>query len=672
MLRLFIVLYFAGKCLSGVEIQRSVLLEDVAVFEADGQLAVYSLSARKVIEKIAMPLHRFSTVHNRITNTQAHRDSPGNEEASGVNTSSNHLQNAAINPSMYSNVNLESLGIQKSTNIYTIQERQGNTEIVPCAAPTRSANSAIIVPGGIVASKEKRIGVEYIRSCVGVIVCVYNETVTKVFKKNGMLEYIDRELTTILNATVVTRSSLHIKALEDLQCAYNTNIYLLKEIDNMYYFSKVSISEIAEVHKTFINIVLNWVLCFCLFIGGLFLVIPVGIRIFGHRDKSITIFKGPRPHDKLHPGMLFGTKKVLVRIFRKSRKEERDEHRNIALLNEIQSTCLYAEETREHFFMVYPRDMQPLCELVKNTLDLTDLIFTLHRYMGDLHRRGIGQIDLTMHNIFITPSNTLLLLGVAKMAVIQETYKLEKTAQNSKLERVSEEEVLEENMMERCITADYFALSRLCYNIYVTSKWNECCAGNYHQKEFSEALPDILLYDYRKYPKFIMDANSKYRIELFDWMATLCTNTTVQSPVPHPIFWTHTQSLEFLSLFSDFVFDHPAMLVLETSKIGLTITADMSNWDVYIDIDLLNHLTRNGKYYYNTKVLRDLLRLIRNNGRHFQSIPAEGREYFEDKVSIFLSFFLKKFAYIILLIYYTAEEYGLLHEKIFVEIFQPQ
>ncbi|KAI5166711.1 hypothetical protein NEIRO02_1355 [Nematocida sp. AWRm79] len=675
MVRALAVLYFVTVCLCKVNIRKEKESNDFVLFKVGDQMNLYNLNRHQVIETFSAPLHQFTTVHDRITNIPKERNSEIIENSDNVNT----LQPL---PDTESIRNIG--GIQNNENVqlsrvqnYGSMSMQRTCEVSGINIPGVLSNKSNrqIMSGGMILSKEKRIGVEYIRSTIGVIVCVYNEVVTKIFREGGVVEYIDREITTIINRTTVSRESIYKPIISYLMSVHNTPIYLLKEIDNMYYFSQIIVSDVSEGDKLILDRVILCMLWVGLSIGCIFLFIPVIIRIFGYKDNSIIITNKICTDSRMYSGTLFGKKSVFIRTFEKTNEKEVKEYQNLILLNRIQTTCMYTEETNEYYYMVYPKEIQSLSDLISTSRSTIDMLFMIYVYVQELHDKGIAGVNLSVHNVFITQMNTILLLGVENMVITHEILKRAEVLAKNEGPPITTEHLhcINRKYLEIWMRTDYLSLAELFYSTH-TSTYNNprITTGISTNKPFSDAIPDILLYDYRKYPKFIIDVNTKYQIELFDWISSLVNNAVVPSKVPHPLFWTNTQSLEFLSLFSDFVFDHPKLKVLETSRITFLMQSDPSNWDVYIDADLLNYLTRNGKYYYNTKALRDLLRLIRNNGRHFQSIPTPGQEYFNREISVFITYFFKKFSYIILFIYYTAEEYGLLNEKIFVEIFQPQ
>ncbi|EIJ89504.1 hypothetical protein NEPAR05_1846 [Nematocida parisii] len=677
MVRVLAVLYFVAVCLCKVSIRKEKESNEFVLFKAGDQMNLYNLNRHRVIETFSAPLHQFTTVHDRITNIPKERNSGVIENSSNVNT----LQPL---PGTESIRNIGGIRNNENVQISRVQDHgsmsmQRMCELSGINIPGVLSNKSNrqIMSGGMVLSKEKRIGVEYIRSSIGVIVCVYNEVVTKIFREGGVVEYIDREITTIINRTTVCRESIYTPIISYLMSVHNTPIYLLKEIDNMYYFSQIIVSDVSEGDKVILDRVFLCMLWTGLSIGGIFLFIPVIIRIFGYKDNSIIINKSCTD-SRMFLGTLFGKKSVFIRTFEKTSEKEVKEYQNLILLNRIQTTCMYTEETDEYYYMVYPKEIQSLSELISTPRSTIDMLFMVYAYVQELHDKGIAGVNLSVHNVFITQMNTILLLGVENMVITHEILKRAEVLAKSEGPPITTEHLhcIDRKHLEIWMRTDYSSLAELFYSTHTSTHNNPrtttITTGFSTNKPFSDAIPDILLYDYRKYPKFIIDVNTKYQIELFDWISSLVTSTVIPSKVPHPLFWTNTQSLEFLSLFSDFVFDHPKLKVLETSRITFLMQSDPSNWDVYINADLLNYLTRNGKYYYNTKALRDLLRLIRNNGRHFQSIPTPGQEYFNREISVFITYFFKKFSYIILFIYYTAEEYGLLNEKIFVEVFQPQ
>lgn len=690
--------------LGAKEIQRERFAEkNLVIFEYDGVMNIFDLNSHEVVESITPALSRFtsdSKVKEKKEKSEKkdkymlralrpHGDAPVNGlyltsvQTSGVVSTGIPKRTEPINvdQKVFSNVkvnlfreakdseksisHIEHQSIVNSVNIPTAlinshlkEKREGyiyehsalsgsqekDTLNVRYNMPQNDLLPTAIISNGTVLSKEKRIGVEYVVASMGIIVCVYNELITRVFKPNGIVEYVRREITSILGNTIISRTNPHQKTIESIHHKYNVNVYWLQKIDGLFYFSEIVLSEIQENKKGVLLRCITFTFYFTLSLFLFFLLVPIAVRLFGYKDCSISISR--KRYHVFRKGLLFGKKPVYILMFDRKIEREAAVYNNLILLNSIGSTILHSEEDA-HAYLVYPTNLLQLADVIKERCDAISIIHRIFIYIRELHNKQIGGITLNVRNVYIS-EHSIMLLGVEKMVCcgLKETQK------------VVEKEIKE------CARRDYLSLAELYYDVY--SEVNR----EISKQPFSIGYSEVLLYNYRKYPRFIIDKNSKYKIELFDWISSLMDNSIIDSEIPHPVFWTGVQSFEFLSLFSDFVFDHASMQVLETSKIVLSLEVDMSNWDVYLDVSILEHLTRNGKYYYNTKVLRDLLRLIRNNGRHFQSIPAPGREYFNNELSTYISYFLNRYPYIVLLVYYVANEYKLLNEKIFREVFQ--
>ncbi|KAI5193232.1 hypothetical protein NEMIN01_2429 [Nematocida minor] len=715
----------------------------MVIFEHAGVMKIYDLREQEIVEEIVShaaiqdknreqkrEVNLQSIGNKRITYNEMSETKSGSKEISrGVNENSNGVMSV----SSASSNGIGSGIIFSSNSTNTLMKKDNSTSnnassvsslmksladngnvaasgvIFGDSLPNLLANNApsigysssrndslptAIVSNGMVVSRDKRIAVEYIASAAGVIVFVYNETVSRVFRPSGILESVEKKITSILHRTRIDRTHAHHKIVKTLLNKYKTDLYILKKIDGLFYFSEIFLSEIKETHRKRILKCLDYSLYASLFILMLSLLSPMIIRIVGYKDTPITLLLG-KCTGPLRKGFLFGKKRVKVLVLHKNVEKEKRKCENIMMLREhnAQDGSIHTEETEEHCYIAYSFDTVSLSEFTEMKVS-QETIRTVGKEIINsilhLYTEGFVHFTFSMENILInTHTNRIVLLGVEGMAYCAADSKRPSkfTMNSDKLGSVLTDNTnlsgstmdnsanLTENgncahnlaVYRPKLFADYVSLGEVFYGMHKDTL-NEM--SMFKNKSFSESNDAICAYNYRKHPQFIIGAETKYQIELLDWIASLLSSEPFDGSIIHPFFWTNAQSLEFLSLLSDFIFDNPEGLILESSSIVLSSVMDLSNWDVYLDVSLLTHLTRGGRYYYNTKVLRDLFRLIRNNGRHFQSIPEEGRLYFNNEVSNYSEYFLTKYPQITLLSYYVAQEYSLLDHKIFSEIFK--
>ncbi|KAH9387313.1 uncharacterized protein NEMAJ01_2209 [Nematocida major] len=674
------------------------------LFEHNGVMHIYDLSAQEIVERIAPPMSRFSVCSSARDPVQGisekesrnslgvYKGVPesadsGEVREKGVLGRTFLLQGIVSEECAQGIAHRDGLKASRHENSLRqqVKSRRNASEVGAeylGESPGKGAEGGIqaataehlaaefgisggklpdaIVSDGMVVSREKRLGVEYLASQAGVLVCVYNEVVTRVFKPARLTEYITREITTILGSTVITRTSMHQNTIRRIHEEYNAKIYLLKKMDGMLYFSEVVISELEENRAVLLRRALQSLQNALLLVFLGFLLVPMGIRIFGYRDTPIRILQGA--YYGFRKGLLFGKKPVYVIVLSKKPESGASAHGRIQAMNASANAGLHTEEDRGSFYIAYPADLRTLSDALAEGAAFSDLMRRLFARVQGLHRQGVSGIPMEIHSVYINRSAIVFLEGRST----KERSEKEKNETSSKSPKKDTDFLRKRGPGHEQVRGDYAALGKLCYTLHCVQH-----RGTAQCRPFSEALEEIMQYNYREHPRLILDSNTKQKIELFDWICSLLCNS-VAPEIPHPVFWTPQQSLEFLSLFSDYVFDHPSEQVIETSKISQKLECDWSNWDVYLDVDLLEDLTRSGRYYYNTKSTRDLLRLIRNNGRHFQSIPESGRAHFNNDLATYIAYFLSRYPYIVLFSYYIAGEHGLHNEKFFLDIFQQQ
>jgi len=175
----------------------------------------------------------------------------------------------------------------------------------------------------------------------------------------------------------------------------------------------------------------------------------------------------------------------------------------------------------------------------------------------------------------------------------------------------------------------------------------------------------------QKYRQRLEKPEERILPELQDCVSLLIrsTKSSCDLAVKHPLFWNELKKFEFIAHFSDYVLQFKEDTIIEASREFKKIDRSVCNWGSRIHPDLYFCLSQEGRYHYNRGSLRDLFRIIRNNGRHFQSLPERGRDYFKNDFLAYISYFLERFPYIVLFGYRVAEEYGLFSKKLFKDAF---
>jgi serine/threonine-protein kinase/endoribonuclease IRE1 len=153
-----------------------------------------------------------------------------------------------------------------------------------------------------------------------------------------------------------------------------------------------------------------------------------------------------------------------------------------------------------------------------------------------------------------------------------------------------------------------------------------------------------------------IDALKELSIDAWDLVSSMLNRNPKARPTAsqicnHPFFWSASKRLTFVCDFSDrleseseskatFGEGHFDRLLVErhaSNIIGLS-------WTSRIDACLLNHVQKFRSY--DTSLVRDCLRLIRNKHHHFDELPAEFKEIAPDQKKLF-EYFEARFPYLL-------------------------
>ncbi|KAI5180513.1 hypothetical protein NEOKW01_0817 [Nematocida sp. AWRm80] len=492
-------------------------------------------------------------------------------------------------------------------------------------------------------SKEHAIGVEYIPFNNLLIVLLYDETILRIHCPEQTIKALSRTIKPILPRTNMLSKE---KEITTLKKKYNlSKVFSLHTIHKHIYLSETYISEVSDSQIRKVHCLLNTFSILLLLLLIILFSIPILLRISIQRERPIQLTT--RTYNQFRIGTLFNMKRVLV--LRLSNTPENTQlYKNILRIREIttKESIVYIEETETEYLLAYNQDILSLDDILKERP--TEWITLMNRILiriNTIHKVGYYNIDLSPENIYIRKTDLRpILLGVKGMTSLNHYKEKEK---------------------------DYVALGTLFYQL---TKDRLPSALRDSPRPIEELS---LEYRYIKYPRMHYTIENRVQLEVLDCISYLLTPVKEIEPETeeyqinnHPVFWSHKEIFEFIAHLSDYIFDHPQELVIESSNILKNAFIDQSNWDVYIETDLYSCLVRNGKYYYNTTAIRDLFRLIRNNGRHFQSIPENIRhKYFNNEIDNYTKYFLSRFPYLILLGYYVAKEKRLFEGKLFKQIF---
>jgi serine/threonine-protein kinase/endoribonuclease IRE1 len=136
----------------------------------------------------------------------------------------------------------------------------------------------------------------------------------------------------------------------------------------------------------------------------------------------------------------------------------------------------------------------------------------------------------------------------------------------------------------------------------------------------------------------------------------------------HPLFWSPERRLDFLLKVSDRFEVEPrdppsALLNLLEADAAKVVGPD---WHSKLDKGFVENLGKYRKYHGNK--IMDLLRAMRNKSHHFNDLPAKVRVNMEPYPEGYLTYFTKRFPFLLMVIYYVVKD-NLAAEPMFKSFF---
>lgn len=129
---------------------------------------------------------------------------------------------------------------------------------------------------------------------------------------------------------------------------------------------------------------------------------------------------------------------------------------------------------------------------------------------------------------------------------------------------------------------------------------------------------------------------------------------SIQEVLNHPYFWSAEKSFNFLANLSDYI-EHKK----ETSKrVFLRLERNKHKiyqelWSKNLDAVIVEEL----KTYrdYNEKLVKGLLRAIRNKGRHYKELPAAIKAIYRSFPDGYMQYYISRFPSLIMVCHYSAK-----------------
>lgn len=169
----------------------------------------------------------------------------------------------------------------------------------------------------------------------------------------------------------------------------------------------------------------------------------------------------------------------------------------------------------------------------------------------------------------------------------------------------------------------------------------------------------LKLKKYTNADTLVLDENmttQKYLIRLSDPLRhdliyhTIKQRTTIKKLSKHPYFWSHERIFLFLANYSDVLEGSiSACKKLERNKSRIFD----SSWNTPLDTLIKDELSIFRNYNYNNA--KDLVRVIRNSGRHYNQIPEVLKEFYGQFPVGFVNYWTKLFPGLLIVCYNCGE-----------------
>ena len=120
----------------------------------------------------------------------------------------------------------------------------------------------------------------------------------------------------------------------------------------------------------------------------------------------------------------------------------------------------------------------------------------------------------------------------------------------------------------------------------------------------------------------------------------------------HIFFWDNKKIFDFLATASDILENRCEL----SKKVYSTVEKNKfkvfrKNWSESLDLDIIFDLSKKKIYKYDS--LKNLLRAIRNLGRHYKELSAESKLQLHSYPDGLVNYFLKKFPYLLTTVFYS-------------------
>ncbi|KAM0674733.1 Serine/threonine-protein kinase/endoribonuclease IRE1 [Gurleya vavrai] len=129
---------------------------------------------------------------------------------------------------------------------------------------------------------------------------------------------------------------------------------------------------------------------------------------------------------------------------------------------------------------------------------------------------------------------------------------------------------------------------------------------------------------------------------------------SIDDVVNHVYFWSNEKKFNFLANLSDFL----EFKSEESKKVNNRLERNkkkvfINKWNNYIDQEVIEEMQEHR--YYNFTYMKELLRVIRNKGRHFKEMPENIKKYYVSFPDGYVNYYLERFPHLLSTCHYSAK-----------------
>jgi serine/threonine-protein kinase/endoribonuclease IRE1 len=388
-------------------------------------------------------------------------------------------------------------------------------------------------------------------------------------------------------------------------------------------------------------------------------------EVLGYGSGGTVVFEG------ILNGRRVAVKRMLKQLVELAKQEievliDSDEHPNIV-------RCFALEEDGEFIYLALERCDMSLNDALEGddktgadsnpSIDAFKVAKDIAEGVNAVHSRGIVHRDLKPHNVLLNASGRAKLsdMGLSKKLVDNQA-SFETLGAGGSPGWQAPEQLIARTGGNARLTAsvDIFSSGMLIYY---------CLTGGKHPFGKSFDRDGAIMKDEKDLSQIVCIPCA------LNLIAAMLSNNAEDRPsseevLEHPMWWSAHDRLSFLTDLSDRVEvlnrDKHASEYHELESLAPWAIGGSGQWSDKLDQTLMQNLLKVRKY--DTRSLRDLLRVVRNKYVHYRELPKDVQQCLGDVPDAFLSYFEMKFPNLVLACFlFAVKQYPM--EPRFVKYF---